>query len=178
MSTAAKTDARVESMNPGFEDVFLEHCDFVFGTAYSISNKREDAEDVVQTVFMRLLRRGFPPDFHKNPSAYLYRAAINESLNILRTQKRRPTIKLEGVDVPATVSASTSGEITQRKVYEAIGALNPKDAEVVILRYAHDYSDAEIAELLGKSRVNIAVRLHRARAQLKNLLRTSLGEKP
>jgi len=130
------------------------------------------------TVFMRLLRRGFPPDFHKNPSAYLYRAAINESLNILRTQKRRPTTKLEGVDVPATVSASTSGEITQRKVYEAIGALNPKDAEVVILRYAHDYSDAEIAELLGKSRVNIAVRLHRARAQLKNLLRTSLGEKP
>jgi DNA-directed RNA polymerase specialized sigma24 family protein len=40
----------------------------------------------------------------------------------------------------------------------------------------HDYSDVDIAKLLGKSRVTIAVRLHRARVQLKKILRSSLGE--
>jgi DNA-directed RNA polymerase specialized sigma24 family protein len=54
--------------------------------------------------------------------------------------------------------------------------LSPKAASIVILRYLHNFSDAEIATLLGTSRGVIAVTLYRSRARLKKILRTSLGD--
>ena len=54
--------------------------------------------------------------------------------------------------------------------------VNPKAASILILRYLHNYSDAEIAKLLGTSRGVIAVTLYRSRARLKKLLDASLGE--
>jgi RNA polymerase sigma factor (sigma-70 family) len=65
----------------------------------------------------------------------------------------------------------------QGPLVEAIAQLNPRAVEMLILRYEHHYSDAEIAKLLGKSRGVVAVTLYRARARLKKLLRASLGEK-
>jgi RNA polymerase sigma-70 factor (ECF subfamily) len=176
MSTAVMSDAAIELLMEEFEAVFREHSDLVFGTACGITGKGEDAEDVVQTVFLRLLRRWMPPEFQKSPKAYLYRAAINQSLNIIRARRRHPTTDLELAGIPATPATASSDEAIHRKLYEAIGALHPQLAEIVILRYMHDYSDSEIATLFGKSRVSIAVRLHRARAQMKKLLRASLGE--
>jgi RNA polymerase sigma factor (sigma-70 family) len=58
-----------------------------------------------------------------------------------------------------------------RWLYEAIAQLSRKSADIVILRYLHDRSDAEIATLLGTSRGVIAVTLYRARVRLKRLLR-------
>lgn len=176
MSTAAMSDASAESRIQEFEKVFREHSDLVFGTACGIIGKGEDAEDVVQTVFLRLLRRGMPSEFQRNPKGYLYRAAINQSLNIIRTRQRHPTTDLEQVEIPAVPAETNSDQTIHRKLYEAIAELRPQTAEIVILKYMHDYSDFDIAKLLGKSRVTIAVRLHRARAQLRKLLRTSLGE--
>jgi RNA polymerase sigma-70 factor (ECF subfamily) len=165
-----------EPVTREFEDIFREHYDLVHGTAYGVTGRREDAEDVVQTVFLRLLRREMPPDLKKNPRAYLYRAAVNESLNIIRSRRRRPTTDLENVEVPADTTAPSQAEAIHRRLYEAIGELNPKHAEILILRYVHDYSDADIAKLLGTSRGTIAVSLYRSRTQLKKLLRVFLGE--
>lgn len=159
-----------------FESIFREHADRVFGTAYGITGRREDAEDVVQTVFIRLWQRDAPVQFHKSPKAYLYRAAINQSLNILRTRKRHPTTDLAETDVVAEIGFSERDEALHRKLYEAIAQLPAEAAEIVILRYLHGYADVAIASLLGKSRVTIAVRLHRAKMQLRRLLRLSLGE--
>lgn len=159
-----------------FEAIFREYADLVFGTAYGITARREDAEDVVQTVFIRLWRRDVPVQFHKNPKAYLYRAAINQSLNILKTRKRHPTTDLADTDVAADTNSSERDEVLQRKLYEAIAQLPDEAAGILILRYLHGYTDVAIAALLGKSRVTIAVRLHRAKTQLRRLLRLSLGE--
>jgi RNA polymerase sigma-70 factor (ECF subfamily) len=59
---------------------------------------------------------------------------------------------------------------------EAIAELPPGDAHVVILRYIHDYSDAEIARLLGVSRGSIAMRLFRSRLRLRKLMRDEIGD--
>jgi RNA polymerase sigma factor (sigma-70 family) len=83
---------------------------------------------------------------------------------------------LEEIGTPAVPADTDSEEVIHRKLFEAIAELPPQSAEIVILRYMHDYSDVDIAKLLGKSRVTIAVRLHRARVQLKKILRSSLGE--
>ena len=55
--------------------------------------------------------------------------------------------------------------------------LTPKAAEILILRHVHGYSDAEIAEFLGKSRGTIAVSLFRTRARLRKSIRSLLGDK-
>jgi len=165
-----------EPLTREFENIFREHYDLVHGTAYGVTGRREDAEDVVQTVFLRLLRRELPPDFHRNPKAYLYRAAVNQSLNIIRSRRRRPTTAIEHLEISAATGTADQAEAIHRNLYEAIGELKPKHAEILILRYVHDYSDADIAKLLGTSRGTIAVSLYRSRAQLKKLLRASLGE--
>jgi DNA-directed RNA polymerase specialized sigma24 family protein len=63
-----------------------------------------------------------------------------------------------------------------RRLYAAIAQLRRDSAEMLILRYVHNVSDAKIAVMLGVSRTVVAVRLFRARARLKTLIRTSLGE--
>jgi RNA polymerase sigma-70 factor, ECF subfamily len=159
-----------------FDDLFQEHYVTVYRTAYGVTGRVEDAEDVVQTVFLRLLQREKPREFLKNPRGYLYRAAVNVSLTIVqRRQRRALTEASEDLAASVPARASSRAEDLHRKLYEAIARLNPKAASILILRYLHDYSDAEIAKLLGTSRGVIAVSLYRSRARLRKLL-DSLGE--
>jgi RNA polymerase sigma-70 factor (ECF subfamily) len=65
-----------------------------------VTGSAEDAEDVLQTVFLRLLRR-LPPDLQKNPKAYLYRAAVNQSLDLIRRRRREePIANSERLEAP------------------------------------------------------------------------------
>jgi RNA polymerase sigma-70 factor (ECF subfamily) len=154
-----------------FEDLFQEHYALVYRTAYGVTGRVEDAEDVVQTLFLRLLKREKPPELLKNPRGYLYRAAVNLSLTILRTRRRRAmTETSEDLAVSLPARASSRAEETHHRLYDAIAQLRPKAASILILRYLHEYSDAEIAKLLGTSRGVIAVTLYRSRARLKKLL--------
>jgi len=160
-----------------FEDLFQEHYVLVYRTAYGITGRVEDAEDVAQTVFLRLLRREKPRELLKNPKGYLYRAAVNLSLTIVQTRQRRArTEASEDLAVSVPSRASSRAEELHRKLYEAIALLKPKAASILILRYLHNYSDADIATLLGTSRGVIAVTLFRSRARLKKLMDASLGE--
>ena len=159
-----------------FEDLFQEHYVLVYRTAYGITGRVEDAEDVAQTVFLRLLRREKPRELLKNPKGYLYRAAVNLSLTIVQTRQRRArTEASEDLAVSVPFRASSRAEELHRKLYEAIALLKPKAASILILRYLHNYSDADIATLLGTSRGVIAVTLFRSRARLKKLMDASLG---
>ena len=176
MNTVTAPKDQVKPRKPDVEALFHEHHHFVFRTAYGVTGTADDAEDVVQTVFLRLLGEGISPDLQKNPRAYLYRASVNRALDILRSRKLRPTLAVvEGV---TDEGEAQQAEVIHRKLYEAIGTLGAKAAEILILRYVHDASDAEIAKLLGTSRGTIAVNLYRSRARLKRLLRASLGEEP
>jgi RNA polymerase sigma-70 factor (ECF subfamily) len=164
----------------GLEELFQEHYRFIYRTAYSVTGSRQDAEDVLQTVFLKLLRRGFPPDFGRNPPGYLYRAAVNLSLNIVRTRKRQQWVDgVERLLAPVPAAESSPDDGLQRSLLDAIAHLNPRAVEILILRYEHDHSDAEIAKMLGTSRGTIAVSLYRTRARLKKLLlRATHGKEP
>jgi RNA polymerase sigma-70 factor (ECF subfamily) len=160
-----------------FEAIFQEHYVLVYRTAYGVTGRVEDAEDVVQTIFLRLLQRERPGDFLKNPRGYLYRAAVNASLTIVQSRRRRAlTEESEDLAVSIPARVSSRAEELHRKLYEAIAQLKPKAAAIVILRYLHNCSDAEIAKMLGTSRGVIAVTLYRSRAHLKKLLNVSLGD--
>src|SRR6185295_11251160 len=167
------SDAIGEALEPTFEGIFREHYRMAYRTAYGVIGNSEDADDVAQTIFLRLLHREFPKDLVKNPKAYLYRAAVNESLNLIRSRKRSIlTGDAEQFEAPQA-AADDSAEEIHRSLYEAVVKLNPGAAHILILRYVHKYNLGEIAKLLGTSRSTIAVSLYRSRVRLKKWMRAS-----
>jgi RNA polymerase sigma-70 factor, ECF subfamily len=143
-----------------------------------VTGTQEDAEDVLQTIFLRLLNRRTPPDFDKGPKAYLYRAAVNLSLNTVRSRQRR-VLTGDAEYFESSIDNANSNEDgdLHRRLHEGIAQLNAKAAEILLLRYVHNYSDAEIAKLLGTSRGTIAVSLFRSRVRLKKLIRASMEKR-
>jgi RNA polymerase sigma-70 factor (ECF subfamily) len=177
MTTVTVFNVANERLSQDFEEIFRENYLLVYRTAYSVTGSSHDAEDVLQNVFLWLFRRGMPADL-RDTRAYLYRAAVNASLNIVKSRKR----EIAGHDAEREpshtdyVATNHTGSI-QGLLTDAIAQLQPRSVEMLILRYEHDYSDAEIAKLLGTSRGVVAVTLHRARARLKKLLRAFSGDK-
>jgi RNA polymerase sigma-70 factor (ECF subfamily) len=154
------------------EELFREHWQLVYRTALSVLRNRHDAEDVLQNLFLKLFERELPVDLTKNPAGYLYRAAVNASLNLVRSRKNEVvTANFHSLQAPISDAATDSESGREEKLLHAITQLNTKAAEILILRYAHNYSDAEIGKLLGKSRGHVAVTLYRARARLNRLIR-------
>src|SRR5205809_7596677 len=88
MSTAPVFNLISEPLAKEFEELFREHYQLVYRTAYGITGRTEDAEDILQGVFLKLLRRGIPPDLQKNRKGYLYRAAVNLSLTVIQSRSR------------------------------------------------------------------------------------------
>ena len=171
------TVLRGEVLTQEFEELFREHYHFVFRTAYTVTGSRQDAEDVLQTIFLRLLRREIPPNLRNNPKAYLYRAAVNVSLNSVRSRKnQRLAHDPVDLEVPAPTDGPRQDVELQRQLRDAMEQLHPQAVEMLILRYEHNYSDAQIAKMLGKSRGTVAVTLYRTRARLRKLLRAASGE--
>src|SRR5262245_42344362 len=84
---------------PGeLETLCRNHHARVFRTAQRITGSAADAEDVLQTVFLRLVKGQESYDLSQNPEAYLSRAAINASLDLLRSRTRAKSVGLDEVD--------------------------------------------------------------------------------
>jgi RNA polymerase sigma-70 factor (ECF subfamily) len=77
MSTLTAPEVTNNQWTQEFEKLFTEYSQLVYRTAYGVTGNAEDAEDVLQTIFLRLVRREVPPNLKNNPKAYLYRAAVN-----------------------------------------------------------------------------------------------------
>lgn len=158
-----------EQPAPELERVFVEHKDLVFKAAYRITGNPGDAEDALQTVFLRLVRQTVWPDINNLPG-YLRRSAVNAALDILRKRKETQTLPLDDDPNPMeTVSAATAGRNLELRDWlrQALARLNPRWAEMFVLRFIEDYSNREIAGLMKTSPAVVAVVLHRTRTQLK-----------
>ena len=165
-----------KSLPQEFEKMFLEYHDLVYRTAYRVTGNAEDAEDALQTIFLRLLRRDCPPDIARSPKAYLHRAAVNIALDIIKAKSRN--ISSDGLDFedsrPAPDRERSSSEI-QAWLRTALADLSPKTAEMFVLRHIEGYDNGEIAKMLGTSRGTVAVMLFRARLRLQKSLKHKMG---
>jgi RNA polymerase sigma-70 factor (ECF subfamily) len=165
---------RGEDLSQEFEALYLEHCRLVYRTAYAVTGRRQDAEDVLQRIFVKLLERGLTPDVLRHPARYLHRAAVNLSLNLVRERTQRTLVDLDAFEIPAppdTRDEARGREERHTRLMAAVATLKPRAVEILVLHYKHGYSDAQIAALLGTSRGVVAVTLYRIRARLKTLLR-------
>lgn len=160
-----------------FESIFKAHAPLMYRTAYGILATHHDAEDVVQTIFLKLIRQEFPPDLEKNPEAYLYRAAVNASLSTIRNRRREVLVE-SWQTFEQTAWREPGADERHERLYRAIAELKPEAAQIVILRYMHNKSDSEIARMFGVSRGTIALKLFRSRMKLRKLLLDNPGVEP
>jgi RNA polymerase sigma-70 factor (ECF subfamily) len=166
-------DAGAKSNN--LEGLFQQHHDRVFRAAYRVTGSAADAEDVLQTVFLRLAR-GSEPISPENPDGYFARAAINASLDLLRARKRSNAVAIDDIEnraAPIELVTSRTPESHQEDrelrnlLREAVSKLGETAGQMFALRYFEGYDNGEIGRMMNTSALVVGVTLHRARTRLR-----------
>jgi len=176
LSPAAQSAAR--SASPAqLEMVFQEHARSMLRTAFRVTGSLADAEDVLQTVFVRLAARSGGTELAgPGIGAYLRRAAVNAALDLMRGRKRRRAVALdddagpEPADDRADPERRQQGREARERVRRALSKVTPKAAEIFALRYFEGLGNQEIARSLAMSQTAVAVTLHRTRSRLRQEL--------
>jgi RNA polymerase sigma-70 factor (ECF subfamily) len=162
--------------------IFREQHATIFRAAYRVTGNASDAEDVLQTVFMRLLRRQPDAVAVGNMEGYLRRAAVNAALDLIRSRQAAQQVPLD--DVAPLLSENTSlapdrlhrsTEIRQW-LRQAVARLSPRAAEMFVLRFFEGRDNPEIAEALGTTPASVAVTLSRTRDRIQQEYRSYMGE--
>lgn len=158
----------VHSSLAEFSRLFDQYHGMVFRTAYRLTGNAADAEDVLQNIFLRLVRR--PPGQQLlDEESYLRRAAVNASLDVLRAKQATSALPLDEASIH---SAKSDSKEVRECLRRAFAGLSPRAAEIFALRFIEDFSNQQIADMLKISRVLVAVTLHRTRRQLQKDIRT------
>ena len=140
--------------------------DTIYRVAYHALSSPHDAEDVMQTVLLRLYecKKNFESEEHVKH--WILRVAVNESRKLLRSFWRRTSVPLEEWRETAAPEDTEQAEVLQ-----AVMALEPKYRLAVYLYYYEGYKVDEVGELLGLNASTVQTRLARARAKLKTQLK-------
>ena len=144
-----------------------KYIDTVYRAAYSYCKKREDAEDAVQNVFLKLMNTDvtFLDDEHLK--RWLIRCVINECKNNFGSFWHRNKVSLDDLDTAPSYSDThtQSGELLA-----AVMKLPTNYSTVIHLYYYEGYDVKEISQILGISESNVQIRLMRARNKLKTII--------
>jgi RNA polymerase sigma-70 factor (ECF subfamily) len=157
----------VSTIPKPLDDLYTAHHGMVFRTAHRITGNAADAEDVLQTVFLRLVRRESLDEI-ANPESYLRRSAVNAALDVVRARHESDTLEME--KLPSSGSCTELRELrdTLRRI---LSKLPGRSAEMFAMRFFEGYSNQEIAKLMNLSQVVVAVTLHRTRRKVQKELR-------
>lgn len=143
-------------------ELFQRYGDAVFRLAWSFTGSRADAEDVTQTVFLKVLERR--PDLTPGKErAWLFQVTANECRSLWRRLSRRRTAPLEEAE---NLAVPEEEETILRQVL----SLGRGEREVLYLFYYEGYSTKEIGQMLRLSQTAVTTRLQRARKKLKTVL--------
>jgi RNA polymerase sigma-70 factor (ECF subfamily) len=147
----------------GFAELYNRHCDAVFRAALRVTGNPADAEDVLQTVFLRILAQGTDTGAAPRPAAYFRRAAVNAAVDLLR---RRSVHAESAYDDQAPHAAVGPPSLLKEQLRRAIATLDSDDASLFLLRHVEGLSIDELAGMFQLEKNNVAVRLHRIRHRL------------
>ena len=150
--------------------VFQDDYKDLYNEAKRVLRKKQDAEDVLQDVYIKLMESDFEPEIRTNPKAYLRRVVHNASVDLHRSRKPRKKDKsLDDLEVAAPGSERADDNIRHR-LEGAFASMSEEVKDIFELHCEDGYSDSEIAEMRGESRSRVASILSRSRARLKENL--------
>ena len=150
------------------DSMYREHHTMVFRTAYRITGNAPDAEDVLQTVFLRMVRRDDSADVIERPENYLRRAAVHAALDLVRARREGAAMDMERL--PSAGGFQPDEGDLREILRRAVSELPARSAEIFTLRFFEGLTNGEIAKALGISSITVAVTLHRARRILQKTL--------
>lgn len=145
-------------------ELYDQYADMVYRIALSYLHSTHDAEDTVQTIFLKLMESDIKIISGKE-RAFLTKVTINHCKNLLNATKRHESIPLDEVE------GILFSQPEEREVFRAVMELPEKYRLVVCLHYFEGYSFREIAQLLHIGISAVSMRLHRA----KNILKNKIG---
>ena len=146
----------------------------VYNAAYWILRNAEDADDIVQVVFLRVAERAAEYKPKYKFFSWIYRIAVNESLNFLRRDRREEALDDE-IEIPGAESANPEWQLgeaqTSRRIQGALLTMTTNDRMVLCLRHFSECSYEEIGQILDLDVKTVKSRLFDARHRLRELLR-------
>ena len=152
------------NINHQAERLANAYADAILRLSYAYLKNTYDAQDVCQTVFVKLLTEPREFESAEHERAYVLRMAANACKDLLKSPWRKRTCGLETVlEVPAPEAGDGS-------VLAAVNELPPNYRAVIYLFYYEGYQAAEIGKILGVPTATVHTRLARGRARLKDIL--------
>jgi len=150
-----------------FEEIYTTYWNKIYRLCLGYCNNEELAKDLTQETFIKVWKA--LPNFRNESaiSTWIFRIASNHCLRNIEKQKRRQTLPLT-----FTVEEEDHSEEKNEKVnrlYQSIAKLKETD-RLLISMELEEVKQAEIAEILGISEVNVRVRIHRIKKELLKLM--------
>jgi RNA polymerase sigma-70 factor (sigma-E family) len=153
-------DAVVERIGVGtFDELFRLRYEGMVRVAYLLLGSQPEAEDVVQDAFARIELRWSRLD---NPEGYLHRCVVNRSHDMLRRRRLEQRFR--------SLRRDETTELGADELADALAALPPKRRTAVVLKYYAGLREREIAEAMGVRPGTVKSMLHRALAQLREVI--------
>ena len=154
-----------------FEQLVIRYQKPVFNVALRMLRNRQDALDVAQSTFLKAFEHlgDYDPAFRFY--SWLYRIAINESLNALASRKPRGELDANTRDEGPGPESAAEGDQALHAIEDALMKISPELRSVAILRHITQLSYEDIAETLGLPEKTVKSRLHSARERLREQLR-------
>ena len=140
------------------------YADTILRLSYAYLKNTADAQDICQTVFVKLLTAPREFESREHEKAWILRTAANACKDLLRSPWRKRTCGLE------TCAGCKAEPLAGDSVLAAVNSLPPRYRTVIYLFYYEGYQAAEIGKILGVPTGTVHTRLARGRARLKNLL--------
>jgi RNA polymerase sigma-70 factor (ECF subfamily) len=156
-------------VTPELDQLYERYAAMVYKTALRVTGNPADAEDVLQSVFLRILDRQLLPSSAGSPEHYLRRAATNASIDVLRRKAARAE---SDFDDRRKHEAKESTLLLKERLRRALARQPAENAELFVMCYLEGYSYDELAERYQLEPGTVASRLHRIRAAI----RKDLGE--
>jgi len=163
-----------------FGELVRRYQDRLFNTVYRHLDNADDAQDVVQDAFLNAYQSLESFKGNSEFFTWLYRIAVNTAISLKRKQRvtlsidagRNGEAPIEPLDVSEASKPGRQMERAEqeRKVQDALNRLSPEHRMVLVLKDIEGEKYETIAELLGVPIGTIRSRLHRARAELRELL--------
>ena len=152
------------------EELYLLHFDRIYGYLQLSVGNRHDAEDLTNQTFFRMLQSLDRFVWRSVPfSAWLFRIAHNLAIDHFRAGRRsqpeEEPPEPRGTAEPSAEDAALDA-LGREAMLELIESLSPDQKQVLVLRYAFDFANAEIATILGKTEGAVKALQHRAVAAL------------
>jgi RNA polymerase sigma-70 factor, ECF subfamily len=170
--------AAASGSTSAIRDLYGRHHERVYALCLRMTRNSADAEDLTQEVFVRVMRTVGSFRGESRFSTWLHRLTVNSVLMQFRHRKARPETRLSDIFEPNISTMvrdqqpHTARIMDRIALHSAIAQLAPGCRSVFVLFAVEGYQHPEIARLMGCSIGTSKSQLHRARKNLKRLLRT------